>query len=649
MSQAESDASHSAGPGPAGTPVHPRTLALSLVALGIVFGDIGTSPLYAVKECFAAPHGGGAPHGVAVNAANVLGVLSLIIWSLILVVCVKYIVFIMRADNRGEGGILALLSLLTNPAADRKRGGRVSFVAILGLFGASLLFGESVITPAISVIGAVEGIAVATPTLKSWIVPISVVILIALFAVQSKGTAKIGAVFGPVMLVWFSTLAVLGTVAIIREPQVLAAFDPRHAAAFLLEHGVRGFLTLGSVVLVVTGSEALYADMGHFGVRPIRLSWFSVVLVALVLNYLGQGAILLHDPASAANPFYALAPSWALYPMIALATAAAVIASQALISGMFSLTVQAVQLGFSPRLQVEHTSASHMGQIFVSSINWTMMLGSIGLAIGFGSSSALAAAYGIAVTGTMAITSVLFGIVAWTRWKWAPWRVVGLVTAFLIIDLAFLFANVAKIAHGGWFPLVVGGFLFTLMITWKRGRALVGERLRKSVRPLSVFMKAIAYDPPTRVAGTAIFMTGNVEGVPLALLHNLLHNKVLHRRVILLSMQFEQRPHVPEAERLDYAELDHGFHRIVARYGYMEEPDVNEVLARAEALGIKVKASESTFFLGRESLIPRRGKKGFALWRQRLFAFMARNAQPAVNYFRIPPHRVIEVGQQIEL
>ncbi len=627
----------------------PRTAALALIALGIVFGDIGTSPLYALKECFATGHGGGSPHGVAVTDANVFGVLSLILWSLILVVCIKYIVFIMRADNRGEGGILALLSLLTNPAADRKRGGRIRLVAVLALIGASLLFGESIITPAISVIGAVEGIAVATPALQSWIVPISVVILIGLFAVQSRGTARIGAVFGPVMLVWFSAIAVLGLIAIFKEPRVLAALNPSYGVAFLFTNGLVGFLSLGSVVLVVTGSEALYADMGHFGVRPIRRAWFSVVLVALVLNYFGQGALLLSDPAAASNPFYALAPSWALYPMIALATAAAIIASQALISGMFSLTVQAVQLGYSPRLQVEHTSVTHMGQIFVSSINWAMMVGTLGLAIGFGSSSALAAAYGIAVTGTMAITSVLFGMVARTRWNWPLWRVVALVSAFLVVDLSFFGANVAKITHGGWFPLAVGSIIFTLMVTWKRGRTLVGERLGKSVRPLSVFMKAIAYDPPTRVPGTAIFMTGNVEGVPLAMLHNLLHNKVLHRRVILLSIQFEQRPHVPDDERIDYAELEHGFHRLVARYGYMEDPDVNDVLARAEGLGLKVKAAESTFFLGRESLVPRPRKKGFALWRQRLFAFMARNAQPAVNYFRIPPHRVIEVGQQIEL
>jgi KUP system potassium uptake protein len=429
---------------------------------------------------------------------------------------------------------------------------------------------------------------------------------------------------------------------------VLAAFNPVHGIHFFAAHGLHGYLVLGTVFLVVTGGEALYADMGHFGLRPIRVAWFGLVFVALLLNYLGQGALLLDDPTNR-NPFYALAPRWAVIPLVGLATTATVIASQALISGVFSLTMQAVQLGYCPRLQIEHTSAYQYGQIFIGPINWALMLATIGLVIGFGSSSDLAAAYGVAVTGTMAITTILFAAVARQRWSW-PKPLVALVAgSFLLVDLAFLGANLAKIPQGGWFPLAVAAFVFTLLSTWKRGRALVGERLRKSVRPLPVFMKAIDYDPPTRVPGTAVFMTGNPEGVPLALLHNLLHNKVLHRRVVMLSVQFEQIPHVPVEERVEVEERANGFHVVTASYGFMEEPDVPAILEACEALGLRVKPNETTFFLGRETLVPRPHKHGFALWRQRLFAFMARNAQPAVAYFRIPPHRVIEVGQQIEL
>ena len=622
-------------------PEHASGLGLlTLGAIGVVYGDIGTSPLYALRECF---HG---IHGVAATPDNVLGVLSLIFWSLTLIISIKYILFVMRADNNGEGGILALLALVAqSPGA--KRGSRAMLVA-LGLFGAALLYGDGMITPAISVLGAVEGLEVATHIFEPYIVPITLVILVGLFMIQSHGTARVGLLFGPVMVVWFVTIATLGLSWVGREPRVLTAFNPLHALTFFQANGWHGFVVLGAVFLVVTGGEALYADMGHFGRKPIRLAWFTLVLPALFLNYLGQGAMILIDPVTASSPFYLMAPRWALYPLVVLAMMAAIIASQALISGAFSLTRQAIQLGYSPRLDIQYTSSQHQGQIYIPQVNWGLMFATLGLVLGFRTSSALAAAYGMAVTLTMLITTMLAYLVA--RGSWGVPRVVAgsLAIFFLVIEFAFFGANLTKIAHGGWFPLVIGAIVYTGLSTWKRGRALLAERMRERLYPFDRFLQDIEAFPPQRVTGTAIFMTSNLQGTPPTLLHNLQHNKVLHDRVILLTVVTNDVPHVVPDDRARAEPLGHGFYRLTLRYGFMEEPDVPDALREASARGFPIDLAETTFFLGVETLLATR-RPGLPLWRERLFVLMARNAVRANAFFKIPPERVVELGMQVEL
>ena len=614
-------------------------LILSLTALGIVYGDIGTSPLYAIREAFL------EEHGVAAAPGAIMGVLSLIFWSLILVISIKYLVFILRADNRGEGGILALTSLVT--PAHALRPGRKGLI-ILGLFGTSLLYGDGMITPAISVLSAVEGLEVLTPAFSPYVIPITIAILAALFLFQSRGTASVGRIFGPVTLVWFFTLAILGIAWIVREPSVLAAVLPHHAVRFFLDHQWNGFLVLGSVFLVVTGGEALYADMGHFGRRPIRLAWFVVVLPALLLNYFGQGALLLQNPSAVENPFYRMAPVWALLPVVVIATAATVIASQALISGAFSLTLQAVQLGYSPRVRIDHTSAREQGQIYIPAINWTLMIACIALVLGFRSSSHLAAAYGVAVTTTMTITTLLFYFVARERWGWSVARA-GLVTAaFLVIDLGFWVANLVKIPHGGWFPLVVGAIVFAVLTTWKGGRLILSKRLQERSLPRDEFLENIFQHPPHRVPGTAVFMDSSATRTPPALLHNLKHNKVLHERVVFLSIRTAEEPVVPAEARAAIEDLGHSVWQVRLRYGFMEDVDIPAALSSIQQDGLSFPPMETTYFLGRETLISTR-RRGMAVWRERLFAIMSRNARPATAYFRLPPNRVVELGAQIEL
>jgi KUP system potassium uptake protein len=615
------------------------SLGAALAALGVVYGDIGTSPLYALKECFA------PEYGVAPTAANVLGVLSLIFWSLNFVVSLKYLTFIMQADNRGEGGIMALLALLHPRHRDRRT--RRLLVG-LALFGAALLYGDGVITPAISVLGAVEGIEVAS-SIPGWVVPIlASAILVALFVFQNRGTARVGAVFGRVMVVWFVSIALLGIGGIMRHPEVIAAINPWHAITFFLGDWPRGFLILGAVVLVVTGGEALYADMGHFGRRPIRLGWFAVVLPALVLNYFGQGALLLDHPAAARNPFYSLVPSWALYPMVGIATAAAVVASQALISGAFSLTRQALQLGYSPRVTILHTSQTAIGQIYLPGVNRLLAVTCVLLVLVFQSTNNLASAYGIAVTGTMTITTVLFCTVARDRWHWPRWRVALVGALFLSVDLAFLGANLAKVASGGWLPLLIAVVIYVLMTTWKRGRESVASALRESALPLDLFLEDIRRRRPARVPGTAVFMTSDPAGVPVVLLHHLKHNKVLHETVVIMSIEGEEIPQVPREERLTLKSLGDGFHRVVGRYGFMETPDVPALLASLQRDGLRASPAETSFYLGRETLLPD-GNSRMARWRKLLFIVMARNAQSATAFFNLPPNRVLELGARIQL
>ncbi|MBL8684299.1 MAG: potassium transporter Kup [Myxococcales bacterium] len=615
------------------------TAALALAALGVVYGDIGTSPLYAIKECFA------RGHGVDPTPGNVLGVLSLVAWSLILVVVVKYISFILRADNRGEGGILALLALVVpHGGAARK----TSVLVLLGLFGAALLYGDGMITPAISVLSAVEGLEVATSTLKPYVVPITVVILVALFAVQSRGTAGIGRVFGPITLLWFASIAAIGLVWVLRRPEVLYALDPRNAVRFFAEHKLHGAKLLGSVVLCVTGGEALYADMGHFGKRPIRLAWYGVVFPALLASYFGQGAALLsRGDAIRDNPFFGTVPSIALIPMVILATAATVIASQALISGAFSLTQQAVQLGYCPRVEIVHTSAHAEGQIYIPEVNRILMVACVALVLAFRESTRLAAAYGIAVTGTMAITSILFFQLT-RQWKWPLWKSLGLVSLFLVVDVAFLAANVVKIADGGWVPIVVALAVLAVMTTWKAGRAVLAERILASTLPLQQLLDDIEQNPPPRVPGTAVFMTSNPEGAPPVLLHHLKHNKSLHQRVILLSVKSVHVPTVPESQCVERKELSAGFTQIVASYGFMQSPDMREIFRLASTPELELSAYSVSFYLGRETLLP--SKRGaLSRWRAALFALLSRNARPATMFFRIPPSRVVELGMQVEL
>jgi KUP system potassium uptake protein len=627
-----------------GSHVQGPITALALGALGVVYGDIGTSPLYALRECFV------GEHALAVTAPNVLGILSLVFWSLTMVVSIKYLMFLMRADNEGEGGILALLALVTPRGTNggRRRNG----LLLVGLFGAALLYGDGVITPAISVLSAVEGLRVATHTFEPFILPISVGLLVALFVVQRRGTAGIGAVFGPAMLVWFVTIAGLGLGGILTQhPQhvsVLGAVNPLHAVRFFATHGTTGFLALGAVVLCVTGSEALYADMGHFGPRPIRLAWYAVAFPALLLNYFGQGALLLSAGAGVTNPFYQLAPAWALYPLVTLSTVATIIASQALISGAFSLTQQAVQLGYAPRLTIIHTSGTAAGQIYMPEINWSVMAACVFLVLSFKSSSNLAGAYGIAVTGTMTVTTLLFYVLTREDWHWSAAKAAALIAVFLLFDLSFLSANLPKVMDGGWFPLVVGLSVFTILTTWKRGRSELARILAAASLPLDLFLRDLLLQQPHRVDGTAVVMTSSSEGVPPVLLHHLKHNRTLHRRVVLLSIVSEKRPELADPERLEISDLGQGFYRVVARFGFMETPRISHVLALCQARGLTFDMLSTTFVLGRETLLPS-GRSSMARWRKRLYGLLARNAPSATAYFEIPPNRVIELGAQIEL
>jgi KUP system potassium uptake protein len=629
------------GPPPGDAHASPRgryLAALSLGALGVVYGDIGTSPLYALRECF---HGA---YAVASTPANVLGVLSLVFWSLIAVISVKYLVFVMRADNRGEGGILALVALAVPRDVTQ---GRSWLLALLGLFGASLLYGDGMITPAISVLSAVEGLELVAPALERFVVPATVAILVGVFAIQRHGTGRVGAFFGPIMVLWFLTLAALGVRGIQHDPGVLVALAPWHAVAFFVHNGVHGFVVLASVFLVVTGGEALYADMGHFGRRPIRLAWFTLVLPALMLNYFGQGALLLEDPASSANPFYRLAPEWALVPLVALATLATVIASQAVISGAFSLTNQAIQLGYFPRVAVTHTSARESGQIYVGPVNWLLMLASCGLVLGFGSSTHLAAAYGMAVTTDMVITTALLCVVASRRWGWGR-AAIALGAILLPIDLAFFGANLSKVFEGGWVSLVVAALAFTAMSTWKRGRTVLRERLEETGLPLELFLPDLETSKLARVPGAAVFLGGDPQGTPLALLHNVKHNKVVHELNVLLTLSTDDVPFVPFEERAQVKPLGHGFFRVIAHHGFMDLPDVPRLLRQVRSAALPIDLEHTSYFLGRERLIPS-GRSGMAGWREWLFSVMSQNAQSATTYFRIPPNQVVELGAQVEL
>jgi KUP system potassium uptake protein len=624
-------------------PATGRYLAkLTLGALGVVYGDIGTSPLYALRECFA------GSHPLPPTRDNVLGILSLIFWSLLLIVSLKYLAIVLRATNRGEGGILALMALAfprQSPGTNRRR----ALLIGLGVFGAALLYGDGMITPAISVLSAVEGLNVATPAFEHFVIPITVVTLIGLFAAQSRGTARVGAVFGPIMVLWVASLGVLGFRGILMSPSVLWSLNPLLGLEFLCRSGWTGFVVLGAVFLAVTGAEALYADVGHFGARPIRIAWFGLVLPGLFLNYLGQGALVLHDPTSIENPFYLLAPHWALYLLVGLATAATVIASQALISGAFSLTIQAIQLGYLPRMAVKHTSSTERGQIYLPHVNWALMLACIGLVIGFRSSSNMASAYGIAVTLTMLSTTILFFFAARRVWGWSAWRAAAACSVFLVVETAFFAANLLKVLKGGWFPLAVGLAIFLLMATWKKGRLLVWNKLRPASMPLEMFLDDIERNREVpRVPGTALFMTANPEGTPIALLHNLKHNKVLHQRNIILTIITDEVPVVEPAKRLEVLKLAAGFHRLIAHYGFMEEPNVPELLAAAPLVGEPINLHRTTFFLSRETIVPTRSGS-MVRWRQWLFAVMSRNAQSAGSFYRIPANRVVELGMQVEI
>jgi len=624
-------------------PPHGRYLArLALLALGVVYGDIGTSPLYALREAFH------RQHGIPVTSGNVLGVLSLIFWSLLLIVTVKYHVVIIRADNKGEGGVLALMALVNGSRVARGLTPR-RLMIVLGIFGAALLYADGALTPAISVLSAVEGLEIAVPTLQhSVILLTSLAILVGLFLVQTRGTAAVGAIFGPVMLVWFLTIAVLGLNGILRNPGVLGAVLPTHAVQFLAEDPGRGLLVLGAVFLVVTGGEALYADLGHFGHSAIQLAWFTIPLPALLLNYFGQGALLLAHPETAANPFYFLAPANTLYFLIPLATAAAIIASQAVISGAFSLTRQAVALGYIPRMEIEHTSSREIGQIYVPNINRMLLVLTIALVLGFQTASNLAGAYGVALSTLMALTTVMFYVMSREVWGWSVVKAASVSGAFLVVDLTFLVANALKIWHGGWVPLVIAIALYFLMTTWKGGREILSKRIAEQSLPVKLLLADIAAEPPIRVPGTAVFMYGSSDGTPPALTLNLAHNKVLHEKIVFLTIITEDVPHVPADQRVIVKRAGKGFHRVTARYGFMQDPDISEVLAACKENHLDIPLAGTTFFLGRETLIAS-DRPGMALWRGRLFAFMSRNALRATAFFKIPPNQVFEVGTQVEL
>lgn len=632
------NAAHSAG---AYAPGRDRTRTLLLAALGVVFGDIGTSPLYAIRECFA--HGGGA---LQPDEASIYGVLSLIVWAQLLLISVKYALFIMRADNQGQGGILALMALALHGRDPKRRSSMI--IMWLAAVGTALFFGDGMLTPAISVLSAVEGLELAAPWLHPLVVPVTIVIIIGLFAMQSRGTESVGRLFGPVMILWFTVLAIMGVWQIASNPWILSAIDPRHAITFVGRAPFIAFVTLGAVFLAVTGAEALYADMGHFGARPIRLAWFTFVLPALTLNYMGQGALLLAQPDAVRNPFYLMVPSWALVPLVVLATCATVIASQAVISGAFSLARQCVQLGFLPRLEIRHTSEHEIGQIYVPRVNWILMTGVIVLVVGFKSSSALASAYGIAVTGTMLIDGILFWFVLRRLWNWAAWQATLLVGVFVLVDLAFLGSNALKIIDGGWFPLVIGGVIVAVMKTWRDGRKLLATELHDATLPSAGFIERLNGKGPQRVSGTAVYLTGNPEGVPHALLHNLKHNKILHERVVFLTVRFRDVPFVTKADRTTIEDLGKGFHRIELRYGFKQFPNVPRELARIEIAGGPFETQQTSFFLGRERLVAK-VRPLMARWREKLFIAMQHNQLSATEFFRIPPNRVVELGTQVEV
>ena len=617
-----------------------RLPVLTLAALGVVYGDIGTSPLYAIKEVF-----GGAHHAVPITPENILGILSLLVWTLVLVVTVKYAVFIMRANNHGEGGIMALIALVHRNSHEARQ---TRALVVLGLFGAALFYGDGIITPAISVLSAVEGLEVATPAFRPWVIPITLGILFGLFWVQRHGTGRVGGLFGPITTLWFVVLATLGVVNIVQAPQVLSALSPHHAAGFFLAQPGLAFFSMGAVFLAVTGAETLYADMGHFGTRPVRLAWMGLVLPALTLNYIGQGALLLTDPAAIAHPFYHMTPEWALYPMVILAGAATVIASQAVISGVYSITHQAIQLGYVPRMTVLHTSSETRGQIYLPGVNWALFAAVVVLVLEFGSSSNLAAAYGISVSGTMIITTLLVYVVARRVWGWGRMRSRLLFGAFLLVDIAFFSANLTKFADGGWFPLAFAGLLFLLMTTWKQGRALLKARRDREAMPLDAFVQSMSHSEVPTVPGTAVFLTPHREQVPHALLHSLKHYKSLHERVVILNVQFVDQPYVPTGQQLTVAPLGERFHRVEVRFGFMDRPDLPSVLHRCADNGLACDMDNTTFFLGRETLIPKKGSD-MPWWREKVFVALSRNAGTVADYFGLPPNRIVELGAQIVL
>ena len=612
---------------------------MAVAAIGVVYGDIGTSPLYTLKEVF------NGPHAVPVTPENVYGILSLVFWALMLVVSAKYVIFITRADNRGEGGIMALTSLALRVVPE---GRNAWLLSSLGVFGAALFYGDGMITPAISVLSAVEGLEIATPAFQPYVLPIAGTVLVGLFMMQRHGTHRVGTIFGPVMMCWFALLAVLGISGIRLHPEILGAMNPIWALRFFADNLLIGWLALGAVVLAITGGEALYADMGHFGRRPIKLAWFSVVFPSLYLNYLGQGALILDHPDNVRNPFYMLVPDELVYPMVAMATLATIIASQAVISGAFSLTRQAMQLGYAPRMHTIFTSEREMGQIYVPGINWMLLGAVIALVVGFRSSSALASAYGIAVTMTMMIDTLLAFVVIRGLWNWGLGKAATFLVLFLAVDLAFFSATTVKILAGGWFPLLIGALIFTLLTTWKRGRTLVNARIRIDTMPLDLFIRSMFTSPPPRVQGTSVFMTTWLDGVPRALLHNLVHNKVLHERVVLVKVETADVSRVPENERVKVEELDYGFYRVRVLFGFTDDPDIPAALELCKAQGLPFELMETSFFLGRETIISRTSR-ALPRWREKLFMYMFRNAGSAADYFHLPPNRVVELGTQVEL
>ena len=615
-----------------------RHLPLAVAALGVVYGDLGTSPLYTMQVIF-----GGDFHPVPITHDNILGILSIIFWSLMIVVTLKYTVFIMNADNKGEGGIMALMALVRRHVTKGSR-----WLLPLGLFGAALFYGDSVLTPAISVLSAIEGIQVATPSLAHYVVPISLVVLIGLFAIQKHGTGRVGRWFGPIMILWFVTIAILGVINIAKAPQVLAALNPVYGIRFLIHNPVLGFLSLGGTALALTGAEALYADMGHFGKRPIQLAWVGMVLPGLIPSYFGQGALLLLDPKAISSPFYLLAPSWALYPLVVLSTFATVIASQAVISGAFSLTKQAIQLGYAPRMEIHYTSQQTMGQIYIPALNWTLAVLVAALIIGFGSSTALAAAFGLAVTGTMTITTLLAFIVVRYHWHWSLPRSLIVVGIFLSVDLAYFSAGLIKIEQGGWFPLLMGGVVFLLMMTWKQGRRLLADRLQHNQLSLELFIQQAKQMTLPTIKRTAIFFTANPDVTPHALLHSLKHYQCLHERIVILTVEMREVPYVAEEERLTVHALDEQFFVVHVAFGFMDETDIPQALLHADRFGLSLDAMNTSFFLGRETLIPAMGSE-MPLWRERLFISMYRNSGSAAAYFRLPANRVVELGTQVML